>query len=430
MTPLCLGINFGFPADVLHIDRQTLAWFHRWTGHICVLHSLLHGSFVVSNVRKSMPPNPNYIITILAGCALILVGPVTCVAIRQRHRQLALKCHYVLAAVAIAAIEYHLFQQESPYCWVLLGAVCLWFLCSSVVCMRTILTHKPWQGSPCKADIWVSQGVLWIEINLPIGRAIRPGEYIHMWAPCAGYRAFTQLVLLYVVVAELENVDSGCTIRMVARPQRGVLYHSSFARRQPVAILGPYGRPYDFSRYGTIVFALEDIGLFRALSYIEMLVEASHKREAMVRKVEVLWQREKAFENPEWFKLWRQKILNFDRENFDILHFRIFCHEPTEPAKGPRSSRRLGERLWLYNGPIDFEEEISRYLDEQCGDMALAVCAGPRTREAVRKSVQLHLHKSPQIVELDLGPYHTWPDDRISSENRYQGQNSQKAGSA
>lgn len=65
MTPLCLGINFGFPADVLHIDRQTLAWFHRWTGHICVLHSLLHGSFVVSTVRQSTSSNPNDIITIL-----------------------------------------------------------------------------------------------------------------------------------------------------------------------------------------------------------------------------------------------------------------------------------------------------------------------------------------------------------------------------
>jgi hypothetical protein len=63
MTPLCLGINFGFPADVLHIDRQT--WFHRWTGHICALHSLLHGSFVVSTARQSRPANPNYIITIL-----------------------------------------------------------------------------------------------------------------------------------------------------------------------------------------------------------------------------------------------------------------------------------------------------------------------------------------------------------------------------
>ena len=74
-----------------------------------------------------------------------------------------------------------------------------------------------------------------------------------------------------------------------------VLYRSSFTCPQPVTILGPYGRPHDFSPYGTIVFAVEDIGIFRALSYLWMLVEASRKRQVMARKVEVLWQRDKAF---------------------------------------------------------------------------------------------------------------------------------------
>jgi hypothetical protein len=117
--------------------------------------------------------------------------------IRQRHRKLALKCHYVLAVVAIAAIEYHLFQQGSGYRWVLLGVVCVWFLCSLVVCMRAILTHKQWQGSHCKADIWVSQGVLWIEINLPIDRATRPDQYVHMWgAMCRLSRLHTACATL------------------------------------------------------------------------------------------------------------------------------------------------------------------------------------------------------------------------------------------
>ena len=82
-------------------------------------------------------------------------------------------------------------------------------------------------------------------------------------------------------------MSSGNTIRMVARPQRGlteILYRSSFTRPQPVAILGPYGRSHDFSPYGTIVFAVEDIGIFCALSFIGMLVEASHKRELWHKK--------------------------------------------------------------------------------------------------------------------------------------------------
>ena len=65
LIPLCLGFNFGFPADLLHLDRETFAWFHRWTGHICVLHSFLHRSLVVSMVRQLRPASQDAIITVL-----------------------------------------------------------------------------------------------------------------------------------------------------------------------------------------------------------------------------------------------------------------------------------------------------------------------------------------------------------------------------
>lgn len=29
LIPLCSGVSFGLPADLLHVDRQMLAWFHR-----------------------------------------------------------------------------------------------------------------------------------------------------------------------------------------------------------------------------------------------------------------------------------------------------------------------------------------------------------------------------------------------------------------
>ena len=60
--------------------------------------------------------------------------------------------------------------------------------------------------------------------------------------------------------------------------------------RQPAVVLGPYGNAYDFSRFGTVLFIVKGIGFFRALSYIGMLVEASHKRQTMVRKLEIIWQ--------------------------------------------------------------------------------------------------------------------------------------------
>lgn len=65
LIPLCLGINFGFPADLLHLDRKTFAWCHRWIGNICVLHSLLHGSLVAPTVTQARPAHRDTIITIL-----------------------------------------------------------------------------------------------------------------------------------------------------------------------------------------------------------------------------------------------------------------------------------------------------------------------------------------------------------------------------
>lgn len=136
---------------------------------------------------------------------------------------------------------------------------------------------------------------LWLDIELPLNRAIRPGQYVQLWMPRAGFRAFFQLPRFYV--AFWENGPTQRIVRMVAEPQPGLtqkLYYQALKSpaKQSVMILGPYGHPLDFYRFGTILFVVEDIGFFRALSYIEMLVEASCRREVMVRKLEVLWKRQ------------------------------------------------------------------------------------------------------------------------------------------
>ena len=118
---------------------------------------------------------------------MILVGAVACAAIRHRHRQFALKYHYALAALAIAGTGYHLIQQKSLYRWIVLRAIGLWCVCTMVVFMQAMIAHKPWKHPR------PSGGVLWMEVNLPSNRAIRPGQFVQVWVPSAGYRIFTQL---------------------------------------------------------------------------------------------------------------------------------------------------------------------------------------------------------------------------------------------
>jgi hypothetical protein len=64
LVPLCTGISFGLPADLLHVDRQMLAWFHRWVGRICGLHSLIHCSLLVTVARTMNLATSRHIVPI------------------------------------------------------------------------------------------------------------------------------------------------------------------------------------------------------------------------------------------------------------------------------------------------------------------------------------------------------------------------------
>lgn len=64
MIPLCTGFNFGFPANLLLLDRQAFAWVHRWIGRLFLIHSILHGSLIVSSHGSPLLATPQYILPI------------------------------------------------------------------------------------------------------------------------------------------------------------------------------------------------------------------------------------------------------------------------------------------------------------------------------------------------------------------------------
>ncbi|KAJ5460975.1 uncharacterized protein N7458_002527 [Penicillium daleae] len=345
--PLCTGITFGLPADLLHMNRQTFAWLHRWFGRLCTLQSLLHGSAIVSIAQTSTLATFVYIVPLVAGCSLFLVMLMTLQAIRQRHPQVVMKCHYALAVIAIGALVYHLAERHSLYRWYLLGAICLWLLASFTVCLLTVLAYKPWQKSTYEITMNAPNRLLWLDITVPVGWNMRPGQYVQVWLPRSGTRARLQLLLFYVAVWEEDEVDSRGRIHMVAQPRSGLttkLYQTALHRavlarnmaeqadsdrkvldpqsldptlRQPAVVLGPYGCADDFSRFGTVLFIVEEVGFFRVLSYVGMLVEASRKRQAMVRKLEIIWQGG-VFDYPRWLVLWFQRMFDLDKEGFNV----------------------------------------------------------------------------------------------------------------
>jgi hypothetical protein len=63
--PLCTGLTFGLPADLLHMNRQTFAWLHRWFGRLCTLQSLLHSSMLVSIAHTSSLATFRYMVPLV-----------------------------------------------------------------------------------------------------------------------------------------------------------------------------------------------------------------------------------------------------------------------------------------------------------------------------------------------------------------------------
>ncbi|CAG8184769.1 unnamed protein product [Penicillium nalgiovense] len=120
--------------------------------------------------------------------------------------------------------------------------------------------------------------------------------------PRLGVRSFLQLPAFYVASVDTVQCAPGApttrTLRIVTRPRLGVtgriaqaVDHARFSTiHVPVCVLGPYGHPPSLGQYGTVVFVLEDIGLFRALPFIRHLVQESRRRKNTVRRLEVLWQ--------------------------------------------------------------------------------------------------------------------------------------------
>lgn len=205
-----------------------------------------------------------------------------------------MKVHYFLAVTVMGTLANHVRNQRSDSHWYLAGAVVLWVVLSVAATVHAVLIKRHW-GYPwprVKATSFL--GLLHIDLTVPIHWNIQPGQYVYIWLPHAGLPARLQLALFYVVF--WDDKDKQRILHVLTRPQASSLTGQLYAKRSmhgaehKALVFGPYGKPFDFPMAGTILFIVEDIGVMRVLPLICMLVQASEQRQAMVRKMEIVWQ--------------------------------------------------------------------------------------------------------------------------------------------
>jgi hypothetical protein len=173
-------------------------------------------------------------------------------------------------------------------------------------------TEGPWGSSQKEVVMNSVSHFLWLDIELPLNRAIRPGQCLVIQLlrkPGLRLCYHTDYSLRWSIFPECNieptdtlsistgSVQSSSSWRILDFFER---FHTlrcwwlqSRLKRpciQSFTHCGFSGKAR--STGGSLTRKYLDIGFFRALSYIEMLVEASCRREVMVRKLEVLWNRE------------------------------------------------------------------------------------------------------------------------------------------
>ncbi|BCS00094.1 NADPH oxidase family protein [Aspergillus luchuensis] len=318
-----------------------------------------------------------------------------------------MRIHYLLAVTAMVALAYHTWDQGSESRWQVIGAGALWILLSFVAVSHAVFVQQRWSAGRPAVTIRPFHDLLRMDITVSPHWRIRPGQYVYLWLPHAGFRSCFQLQPFYV--AYWDDPPESRILYVLTRTQASSLSTQLYLRewlhqrRQPALLLGPCGRSIDFSLFGTIVFIVEDIGILRMLPYIRMLVQDSEQRRAMVRKLKIVWQMQD-FDHQYWLGDWMQEFLDLDRGEFKILEFRLYYL-----TKGPsvNPGEGFGERIKLCQGPLMAREIVQGHLSKRRGKLAVGVCARQSMRQQVRDVVQPRT--GPDIKLFDFDPRQVMP---------------------
>ncbi|KAI2861899.1 hypothetical protein CBS76997_11424 [Aspergillus niger] len=376
------GPDLWLPAHLLGISRSAVAWLHRWFGRVMAAHSLLHGAIAIARADKPIPWMRHDWVPLLAAAAILVMIPVTLHAVVRRHCQVAMKIHYLLAVTAMVALAYHTWDQGSESRWQLVGAGALWIVLSAVAVSHAVFVQQRWSAGRPAVSIRPFHELLRMDITVSPHWHIRPGQYVYLWLPHAGFRSCSQLQPFYV--AYWDDAPGPRILYVLTRPRASSLSTRLYLRewlhqrRQPALLLGPYGRSIDFSLFGTIVFIVEDVGMLRVLPYIRMLVQASEQRQAM-------------------------DLLDLDRGEFKILDFHLYYLTKTTSVD---PGDAFGERIKLCQGPLMAGEIVQGHLSKRHGKLAVGVCARQSIRQQVQDVVQPRTGPDIKLFDLDFRPGH------------------------
>ena len=126
-----------------------------------------------------------------------------------------------------------------------------------------------------------------IELNLSSPLEMRPGQFVYIWLPSAGFWSIFQSHPYMI------SWQTGTTLSALLQPQRGFSRRIKHLAEDPSPSLawvdGPFGNPPDFSEYDTVILVADGIGITSHLLVMKDLLQKYRGRTARVKEIILFW---------------------------------------------------------------------------------------------------------------------------------------------
>lgn len=228
--------------------------------------------------------------------ALLILSSVSCV--RRLSYEIFLRGHQACAALSAYAMWRHLMNKSTfpRICLYVLSCVFLFTACLDVA----VSTYRnfSFRYGLCQAEVSAAGSATKISLRIPRHLHVRPGQYINLWLPRAGFRSLWQSHPF--VIASWNIPDTGpMHIHVLAKPRYGFtrrltrLCDSGMERHRRshhLAIYGgPYGEDASLRQYGSVMMVAAGQGIAALLPHVQDLLDGFTKCEVVTRRIHLIW---------------------------------------------------------------------------------------------------------------------------------------------
>ncbi|KAL4927713.1 ferric reductase family protein [Aspergillus undulatus] len=455
-------IHLSTLADFFGIYLRTSQRVHRVTGWMGVI--LLCTHVITAWVEKPDFPisESQNLYTLVGAGALGALAILSLPLFRHWSYEVFLRTHHILSGVFVYGTWRHLPNRTSGpgiYLTVALGLFSFSIVIPLIMFLhanglfagrgtpRAVISFKYYRGKDDNGNSMMVLSGIVVHLVLPRPLKIDPGQYINIWIPGVGLRAWMQTHPFMVTSWSGKKQD---TLSLLIQPQKGLskdyFGHATGALDSSISFLalftGPHGISEDIGNCETALIVASDSGVAAAIPYIQKMIYGYNTSTSRLRRVHLVWQARSKGELNSFSAplaatdkaanaVLAQDELNQLLEDDTILnepvkdrsttkkgyifHLSVYLESGLEGGKLPFGGH---QRAFVDQGEPDYRslvsQEASGELIEKTpnipyeqGQLLLMISAADPIRYELREIMRGYISERIKLLEVEYQPYNT-----------------------